>query len=89
MTGQTASQKEVLEKLKIQMAGELGNQIRGLEENVRGLKEELAESKRLDVCRNETTFTFAFKGVDAVLAAGSTKESKSELFFYRGEFEFE
>ena len=91
VTGQTASQEEVtilkeeLEKLKEKIAGELGKQISDLEENVRSLK--LTESKEVEICRSEVTFTFELKGVDALLD-GSTKWFESELFYCRGGFEF-
>ena len=100
VTGQTANSpiieevnilKEELEKLKDKIAGELGKQISdqgsvidNLEENVRGLKRKLDESK--GELENEVTFTFELKGIDALLAAGSKKANRSELFFCRGEF---
>ena len=82
----TIDQDALLEKLRVQIADQLGKPISDLEESVRCLKKELAESKRLDVCRNETTFTFEFEGIGAVLEADSTKELKSERFFCKGEF---
>ena len=74
--------KEELEKLNDKIAGEFGN----LEENVRGLKLELAKSKQLDIRRDEATFTLYLEGAD-VIYRDSTKELKSKDFYFRGEFE--
>ena len=62
--------------------------ISDLKEKVRDLIGQVAELRRVDVCRNETTFTFKFDGIGAALAEGSTKELKSKLFYLKGEFEF-
>lgn len=91
VTGQTAGSpspddvailKEELEKLNDKIAGEFGN----LEENVRGLKLELAKSKQVDIRRDEVTFTLYLEGAD-VIYRDSTKELKSKDFYFRGEFE--
>ena len=84
VTGQAASSptveevailKEELQKLKIRTAGELDD-----------LKQKLAESKRLDVCRNEITFTTTLSAYDYSSDKKSIKEMESEVFHFRGEF---
>lgn len=116
MTGQTASSptteevanlKEELQQLKTQVSDQLSKQISdqgsvisGLDENVRGLKRKLDESKgeldklkvrigEVDVCRDKATFTFVLKGIEVLLAGLKYSEvQRSELFYCKGELEF-
>ena len=77
--------EEVLEKLKVQIAEELGKQISdqaeaigSLEKNVRdGLKSELDKSKGV---------IFEIEGVKALLVGDSGKGRRSQVFHFRGEF---
>ena len=78
VTDEVAILKEGLEQVK---------------ENFLGLKRKLDESEGelekvrigADVSRNETTFTWELKGVDALMADGPRKTKGSSLFFCSGE----
>ena len=93
--------KEELRKISCQLSKQISDQssvIGSLEENVRGLKRKLDESKaieneatvilnKLKAFENEVTVTMELKGVEAMLA-GSNKGVMSQNFYCGGEFEF-
>ena len=97
--------KEELEKLKAQVADQLskqpsdkGSAIDGLDKNVRGSKRKLDESEEelekpirigSDVSRNEITFTWKLKGVNALLTGRWRMPEVSSIFNCGCELEFD
>ena len=85
--------KDGLEQLRELLNGEM---ISNLKETVQDLEEELAESKeelaelksKVHGCRSETTIIFSLKGIEALLAAGSSQSRFSKDFTCGGELEF-
>lgn len=77
VSDQAGDLDEMFKKLRIQIDDTLSKQ------------QELVEPKRMDVCKNETMFTFELKGVEALLAGDSTKQRASEFFYLRSEYGFD